>query len=520
MKPANGVVYLCTAALLTSIAGCAGHSGTGSKSGGDEFVLALPADPQNLDPNGPFGRIRSNLQMTRLLYDPLVNIGADGKAVPGLAERWTATGSKISFQLRDDVTCAHGERLTASDVAANFKYVLDIKNASSARGTAVPPDVKVSSDDASTVTLTTSTPPTFLLSQLSTFGIVCPAGLKDRKSLVHGSDGTGPYTVTKATMGSEYRLTRRTGYAWGPPGDPAGSPPKSIVVRIIENETTATNLLLSGEVNAVAVRGTDQTRLGRSGLASHTFREPIGQLWFNQRKGHVTVDDKLRAALIRAVDIGQVSKVASQGKGVPSEGMLQEPLVCGAVPPASALPRLDRAAAESMLTAAGWTRGAGGWTKDGHPLNLTLIYLTSLGPTVKSGAELLARTWTDFGVHATAKPLTDALFGTTLMSTGDWDVVWAVNYTLVPTHLMGYVSGDEPPDGKDFAGIHNGRYERLAKAGAAGTDCTAWNAAETDLFTSTSIVPFDDIKVPVFAKGATFALGAGGQVLPTTIRMR
>ena len=519
MKPSRGVACLCATTVLSSVAGCAGGTTHPCGDGGD-FVLAVPADPQNLDPHGSFGRIRANLQMSRLLYDPLVNIAAGGKPEAGLAKSWTATGSKISFRLRNGVTCTDGKHLTASTVAANFTYVLNPKNSSSARGTAVPADVKATADDATaTVTLRTSTPLAFLLSQLSTFGIVCPDGLKNRKSLIQGADGTGPYTLTKAAMGSEYRLARRPGYAWGPGGGPAGTPPRSIVVRVMENESTAANLLLSGEVNAAAIRGTEQARLRKAGLPAYPFREPSGQLWFNQRKGHLTADEKLRTALVHAVDLGQVSDVATQRSGVPSEGMLQEPLVCGAVPPTPLLAKPDLAAAESMLAATGWRHAAGGWTRDGRPLKLTFIYLTSLGPTVKAAAELVERTWRDFGADVTVKPLTDALFGTTLLSTGNWDVVWAVNYTLVPTHFMGYVSGAEPPDGTNFACIHNGRYERLAAAGSEEAGCARWNDAEQNLFTSSSIVPLEDIKVPVFAKGATFTAGGGGLIVPTTIRV-
>jgi hypothetical protein len=37
--------------------------------------------------------------------------------------------------------------------------------------------------------------------------------------------------------------------------------------------------------------------------------------------------------------------------------------------------------------------------------------------------------------------LSDGEFGNTLNKTGDWDVVRAVDYTLVPPHFMSYVTG-------------------------------------------------------------------------------
>jgi peptide/nickel transport system substrate-binding protein len=533
MKTHHGVASLSAATSITAliaacVAGCGGGTPPSSAGGGGTFTLAVSDDPQNLDPHGPLGRYRANLQLGRLLYDPLVNTAIDGRIAPGLAQRWQVTGTKITFSLRPNVTCSDGAKLTASTVAGNFTYVLDPKNASSARGTAVPVGVKVSADDATgQVSIESPVPPNFLLRQLSAFSIVCQNGLTDRKILARGAAGTGPYTIAKVASGTEYRLTRRSGYAWGPGGDPAGTPPQSIVIRVVENETTAANLLVSGGVDAASVRGPDQARLQAARLTTRTFREPIGQLWWNQRKGHLTVDEKLRGALVRAIDLGEISGVATQHKGVPSQGMLQEPLVCGGVPPASALPKLDQAAAESLLTEAGWKRGGGGgdggkrWTKDGKPLSLTFVYPVSLGPPVKSAVEVLAQRWKDFGVDVTVKALAAPAFSSTLQQTGNWDVVWSVTYPLVPTHLLGYVSGPEPPNGKNFAGIRDENYRRLSTAtSASGDNCPAWNAAERSLYTTTSIVPLDDVKVPIFAKGATFSVnGTGGQIIPTTLRM-
>lgn len=518
MKLRNAVAHVCVTVLLLAMAGCGGAAEQGS----DTFVLAVADDPQNLDPHGPLSGFRANSQLTRLLYDPLVNVDPDGNVLPGIAKSWRVSGTTIVLQLRDDVTCSDGERVTASTVAANLRYVADPKNTSPTLGIGIPLDLKFSSDDAAgTVTLRSSTPPDFVLLELTNLAVVCSAGLKDRKMLAQNAAGTGPYTIAGVAAGSEYRLARRAGYSWGPGHDTSGEPPASIVVRVIPNETTAANLLLSGQINAAEVRGSDQARLKDAGLATHTYREPVGQLGFNERKGHLTADKNVRTALVHAVDLDQVSKVATRGSGIASKGMFQEPPVCGGVTPGAARPAFDRAGAESRLGSAGWKRTKDGWARDGQPLAVTLIYPASLGPTVGSAVELVAGAWRNLGVKVTAKALAGPEWAQTRSVTGDWDAAWAVTYPQVPTQLVPLVSGAEPPNGTNRAGLRNADYVRLSTpAGSSSATCADWNKAEMGLYTSVSIVPLDDIQAQVYTRDATFAVsGIGGLIVPSTLRM-
>lgn len=486
------------------------------------FTLASSLDPENLDPHGATGSTGLNNQMQKFLYDPLVNLTADGEIVSGLAERWEADGAAVTFHLRDDVTCTDGAQLTASVVATNFEYVLNVDNGSSARGTRVPTDVEVSADDAAgTVTVTSSTPTEYLLAQLSSFAIVCPGGLDDRSLLMRDADGTGPYTVTAASPGNEYRLARRDGYVWGPDDASSDEMPDAVVVRIVESESTAANLLLSGEITAAKIGGVDKERLEQAGLSAVTFRQPSGQLWFNQRDGHRTSDELLRRALVQAADMGEVSRVATADAGVPSKGMLVEPLVCGGVDPTQALPGFDPGAAETTLASAGWVRAGDGWTHDGETLSLKFIYPSQLGLAVKSAVELLVSMWADAGIDVSLQPVTSTDLGQYLFETGDWDIFWGSTQVQVPTQLMPFVSGPEPPEGQNFSGSDNGYSPAPVGDSASGDECDVWNLAETSLYTSSSVVPMNDIEVPTFANEATFDVVSllGGLVIPSTIRM-
>ena len=51
------------------------------------------------------------------------------------------------------------------------------------------------------------------------------------------------------------------------------------MVRVIPNETTAVNLLLSGELNATSVNGPDQQRLTAQKLFRTDVQAPVGELF-------------------------------------------------------------------------------------------------------------------------------------------------------------------------------------------------------------------------------------------------
>ena len=127
-------------------------------------------------------------------------------------------------------------------------------------------------DAARTVTLTSEAPVPFMLQNTGAeLFIVCAEGLADRSTLAAGTDGTGPFVLEEAVANDHYTFSARDDYAWGPDGptsELAGFP-SEVVVRIVENESTAANLLLSGEVNiAGSRRGRSPARRER-GLLRH-----------------------------------------------------------------------------------------------------------------------------------------------------------------------------------------------------------------------------------------------------------
>lgn len=533
MRSALTIAAVGSLAIGTVLSGCGQDSGDDAGGGGEAgnlasgktFTMVLGSDPGNLDPH--FTSLSVTEQVDRFLYDSLINLDAGGKIVAGLAEKWEGTTTKATYTLRKGVKCADGTPLTATTVAKNISFVGNPANNSSRIGVFVPPGASAKADDAAgTVTVTAAAPDAFLVRNVGGLHIVCEKGMKDRKLLKQGSDGTGMFTVSEAVASDHYTLERRKDYAWGPgdwKADQAGLPDK-VVLRVITNETTAANLLISGEVNQASFAGPDKQRVGAQNLFQREVVAPMGELFFNQKAGLPTADEKVRRALAQAVNLDQLGKVLTSNTGKPSTGLVaagmgpcQEDTVGGK------LPAHDAEAAKALLDQAGWAAGAGGVRqKNGVKLALTFYYPTGLSATFQSAAELLQKQWTEVGVEVTAKGASTAEIGTVIIAgQGVWHAGFIPLTVTLPSQLVSFLSGPGAPNGNNFANIKNADYAASVTkaASVAGTDgCPDWAAAERSLIEHVDVVPFVDSTVGRYAKGATFELSQGSLV-PASIRM-
>ncbi|UQU67845.1 ABC transporter substrate-binding protein [Couchioplanes caeruleus] len=513
MKALRSAAAVGAAALLLAACGD-GAGGTGTRlADGKTFTMALANDPGNLDPH--FTSLSVTGQVDRFLYDSLLGFAADGKLLPGLAQKWQATTTTATFTLRKGVTCGDGSPLTAATVAANISFVGDVKNGSSRVGTFVPAGAKATADEAAgTVTVTSPAPDAFLDRNLGGLPIVCDKGMKDRGELKQGADGTGMFTLTEAVANDHYTLTRRKDYAWGPGDWKSTQPglPDKVVLRIIPNEATMANLVLSGEVNAARIAGPDGQRLRGDGFQRRDVLAPSGEMLFNQKSGLLTADPAVRRALVQSLDLTQLRQVFTSGQGTAPTGLVAPSMSpCKGDSVTGSLPGFDAAGGKGALETA----------RNGKPLALTLVYPTSGLPGAPATAELIQQQWTAAGVKVQLKPISEAQVGQIVGGELAWDVaLFSITVTL-PSQLVSYVSGPTPPQGTNFAFIDNKDYTAAVAAAQklpGDSGCTQWQAAEKALLQHLDIVPFANSNVPVYAKGATVDLSEG-DVDPASIRM-
>ncbi|WP_027928483.1 ABC transporter substrate-binding protein [Amycolatopsis benzoatilytica] len=530
MKTARLTAAMAGVVALT-VSACGGSAQSGQDRtanqklvDGKTFTYAIASDPGTLDP--AITVLSVARRMDQFLYDGLINLDPQGNIQPAIAQKWEATTTTASFTLRKGITCADGTPLTSKDVVDSINFVGDAANKSPIAGVTVKVGTKAVADDAAgTVQVTSGAPDAFLLRNLGGVPIVCAKGLADRKTLAKGENGTGMFTVSESVPNDHYTLIRRKDYTWGPgsfDNKEKGLPDK-VVFRVVPNMTTTSNLLLSGEVNAGEVIGQDQQRLRAAKLFHADVIQPIGELFFNQASGRATADQSIRKALVQAVDLPQAAKVLTRDGSAPVKSMVTgDPLPCTGDSVAGKVPGLDVAAAKAALDAAGWKPGPDGIrVKDGKRLALTAVYASQAGPTMAAGAELIQQGWKNVGVDVTLKALDGPGISQALFATGEWDISLAPLGLTLPSQLVPFVSGGEPPQGTNFAHIKNPEYDALvAKAAtqAGGAGCGDWLAAESALVAKQDMTLFANTVLPTFGSNARFEI-AGGLLKPSSIRM-
>lgn len=510
-------------AMVTALAGCSSGSSSNTPKNGGTFTMAFGADPGSLDPQKTLDG--TALSMAAFAYDPLVSQTADGTFVSALAASWKQAGSRWTFKLNDKATCSDGTRFTADDVVSNIEFIENAKSGSPLLGTYLPAGVAAKVTEPGTVTLTTKGNPPFFLNGLALVPMVCKAGMADRKTLLQGSEGTGPFKLTQAASGSQYTYAKRSGYAWGPGGatnGEAGSPTKA-VFKIVPSASTQANLLLSGSINAASVSTADQKRLKAKKLFSAGYVTPLGEMFFNQGAGHVTEDTDVRKALTTALDLAQLRSVYTAGGGTaPKTFTPGNPAPCPGDSISAALPSASASDAGKLLDAAGWKPGPDGIrTKAGKELAITLQYSTDLVPGAQPAAELAAEQWKKIGVKVKLLGQTVAKGNTVLFGTGAWEVAWSGLGVPTPNFLVGVLSGAAPPEGSNFGHIDNATYDREAKAAqkpSKDNGCSHWLAAETALVENSDVVPFADFQYPTYGSKARFDY-VSGNLVPTSIRL-
>ncbi|MFZ1872279.1 MAG: ABC transporter substrate-binding protein [Chania sp.] len=94
-----------------------------------EIVRHIKDEPASLDPIKAVGLPEA--QVARDLFEGLVNQGADGKVIPGVASRWQTSDNQIYlFTLRKDARWSNGDPVTAKDFVYSWQRLVDPKNLS------------------------------------------------------------------------------------------------------------------------------------------------------------------------------------------------------------------------------------------------------------------------------------------------------------------------------------------------------------------------------------------------------
>jgi peptide/nickel transport system substrate-binding protein len=507
---------IAAAAVLLSVSGAAtraavapyASSARGAALPSGSATLALPTDPGALDPHMTV--VGAARYVDAFAYDTLVNLVGPGKIVSGLAQSWKVVSPKrVQFTLHRGITCADGTRLTASVVKRNLDFVGNPASKSPLLGLFMPIGAKtVASDKARTVVVTTSTPSPFMIQGLAFVQIVCPKGLADRSSLTRGASGSGPYRLTSVVPGDHYTFTVRKGYTWGPGGATTASSalPAKVTLRVVTNESTAANLILTGGVDLVSLSGPDRARVDKARLYRKTAIGAPLEFFINENPGHPGANPAVRKALVQALNLDQIGRVAVAGLGVTMTQLTRQDLTpCAGNSVRGSVPAFNPQAARSALAG----------------VSVKLLYPTDAGSTFGPANELAQQQLSAAGVKVTLDAQTTAALSGKIFGSGDWDIVFIGIGVANPSQLTSLLSGPAPPNGTNFAGIKNAGYQRsvalaVRRVGPAG--CKYWLEGERALFRAGDLAPMSVFTTAFYGKGMTFALGPAGP-FPTSLRL-
>ncbi len=306
---------------------------------------SMQGDSLTLDPHaqneGP------TTQVSRQVYEALVQRGLDMKIGPALATKWKATDPNTwIFTLREDAKFSDGSGMTSADVVfsilrakqrtSDFKeYISTIAN------------VEAAGDYA--VKITTSKPNPILLNQLSNIFIMSKAWSEKNFAMspqnwdagqetfsATNALGTGPFKITLREPNTK-TVFKRNKHWWGEMKDKKVT---QIELMPIKNAATRVAALLSGEIDLVTDAPVqDLKRIGSS--AGHKVESTaqmrtiflgMDQAADKLRTGN-TGDNpfkkkEVRQALYQAIDIEAIKKKVMRGLSEPA-GIITFPGVNG-----------------------------------------------------------------------------------------------------------------------------------------------------------------------------------------------
>lgn len=324
--------------------------------------VAYDADPVSMDPHEQLSG--GTLQMSHMVFDPLVRWTQDLQFEPRLASSWEQIDeTTMRFTLREGVKFHSGNEMTAADVDWTFDR---LKESADFKGIFAPfTDVEVVDDytfdlktaEAYPLVLHTAT---YIFPMDSAFYSGTTEDGKDKAEVVkHGDSfasrnvsGTGPYVLSEREQGVKVVFDRFGDY-WdtASPGNV-----DQIILTPIKEDPTRVAALLSGDVDFIApVPPTDLDRIEKSENVSLITMPGTRIITFqmNQERVEAFKDPKVRLAIDYAVNnAGIVDRIM---KGFGTVGAQASP--AGYLGYADLEPRFDVAKAQDLMAEAGYPDG-------------------------------------------------------------------------------------------------------------------------------------------------------------------
>jgi peptide/nickel transport system substrate-binding protein len=380
-------LVLATSGILAS-GQAAGAAGTGAT-----LTVGWGSVPANVDPAITTSQNAESIDVN--IFQTLIWQTPAGKLTPDLATSWKTSKSDLThtFTLRKGVTFQDGTPFNAAAVVANVQYITNKTTGSVVALEALGSCTSATALSTYTVQLTCTTPYGPLLSNLTipAMGMQSPASISNYGSnLQFHMVGTGPFELVSYTPNTSLVLKRYPQFDWPPPALHQSGAAKvgGLVYDFVPNDGSRISELLSSQ--AQVIEGTPTAYYGKlQHNKSYTdLAVPIsGMGWFIQLDAakFPTNSAAVRQAISYFINRPAALKTALQS-AYPEATTPLQPGILGYDPKTTQY-KYDPAKGDSLLKANGWQKSGGVWTKDGLPLNLALL---SLSTTQQTGLMLQA----------------------------------------------------------------------------------------------------------------------------------
>ena len=351
--------------------------GTAVRSAQHVLRIADPADPTSLNPL--LAHDQDTIGYDLLVTQTLIGLSASNRLTPVLVTRIptpangdvSPDGTTIVYHLRRDARFADGVPLTSADVLFTYRAILDPRNPVESQD-AYRRIASMTAPDPHTVVVRLARRWNAAVAELFAqadfaFGIL-PAHAFSSLDLSRASwnerpFGTGPFRVVG------WRRADRIVLEPNPYFRPR---PKlqRIVLDLIPTTQAGLTALRSGDADVTEVPPA-QILSARGAAGTHFVVTPVnGEYQLAVRVDAPPVDDvRVRRAISDALDRSQIVR-GQYGAMTPGDSFLPPVFDWYDADPPSQHARPDLVAAE--LSAAGYERTGGWWTKEGHRLSVTI----------------------------------------------------------------------------------------------------------------------------------------------------
>ncbi len=328
-----------------------------------DITIAYDADPVSLDPHEQLSG--GTLQMSHMVFDPLVRYTQDLDFEPRLAEKWERVNdTTFRFQLRKGVKFHSGNEMMADDVVWTFDR---LKDSPDFKAIFEPYEKMVKVDDYTVELVSKGAYPlvlqtaTYIFPMDSKFYSGTTADGKDKAEVVkHGNSfastnvsGTGPFIVTAREQGVKVEFERFDDY-WDK--ESKGNVDKLTLVPIKEDATRVA-ALLSGDVDMISPVAPNDNQRVESAKGVDLVTLPgtrIITFQMNQNSNEALKDVRVRQAIVHAINNeGIVKKIMKDFATVAGQ---QSPKGYAGYNP-DLVPRYDLKKAKELMKEAGYEKG-------------------------------------------------------------------------------------------------------------------------------------------------------------------